>query len=63
ASSRAIPEITRFLGADSVVYLSVEELRQCVKDAESFCTACFTGHYPEGSLPAEHPALEYLLPK
>jgi len=63
ASSRAIPEITRFLGADSVVYLSVEELRQCVKDAESFCTACFTARYPEGSLPAEHPALEYLLPK
>ncbi|MFN4218983.1 MAG: amidophosphoribosyltransferase [Candidatus Bipolaricaulia bacterium] len=63
ASSRTIPEIARFLGADSVVYLSVEELSQCVRDAEHFCTACFTARYPEGSLPAEHPALEYMLPK
>ncbi len=63
ASSRTIPEIARFMGADSVVYLTVEELQQCVGDAENFCTACFTARYPEGSLPAEHPALEYLLPK
>lgn len=63
ASSRTIPEIARFMGADSVVYLSIEELQQCVGDAENFCTACFTGRYPEGSLPAEHAALEYLLPK
>ena len=63
ASSRTLAEIARFLGADSVVYLTVEELQQCVRDSESFCTACFTARYPEGSLPAEHPALEYLLPK
>lgn len=63
ASSRTIPQITQFMNADSVVYLSVEELQQCVGDAENFCTSCFTARYPEGSLPAEHPALEYLLPK
>lgn len=62
ASSRTIPQITQFMNADSVVYLSVEELQQCVKDSENFCTSCFTARYPEGSLPAEHPALEYALP-
>jgi amidophosphoribosyltransferase len=63
ASSRTIPEIARFLGADSVVYLTVEELQQCVGDSENFCTSCFTARYPEESLPSEHPAQEYLLPK
>ncbi len=63
ASSRTLPEIAQFMGADSVIYLTVEELQQSLKDPENFCTACFTGRYPEGSLPAEHPALEYLLPK
>ncbi|MCS6937030.1 MAG: amidophosphoribosyltransferase [Candidatus Bipolaricaulota bacterium] len=63
ASSRTIPEIARFMGADSIVYLTVEELQECVRDAERFCMSCFTARYPEGSLPADHPALEYLLPK
>ncbi len=63
ASSRTAPQIARFMGADSVVYLTVEELHQCVGDAENFCTSCFTARYPEHSLPSEHPALEYLLPK
>ncbi len=61
ASSRTIPEIARFLGADSVVYLTVEELQQCVGDAENFCTACFTGQYPQGSLPQTSSGL-YTLP-
>lgn len=63
ASSRTVPQIAQFMNADSVIYLSLEELQQCVGDAENFCTACFTARYPEGSLPAQHPALEYLLPK
>jgi len=63
ASSRTIPEITRFMNADSVVYLTVAELRQCVGDSENFCTACFTGQYPQGSLPQQHPAWELLVPK
>ncbi|MCI2430927.1 amidophosphoribosyltransferase [Candidatus Acetothermia bacterium] len=63
ASTRTIPEITRFMGADSVIYLTVEELQYCAKDSENFCTSCFTARYPEESLPSEHPALEYLLPK
>ncbi len=63
ASSRTVPEIARFMGADSVIYLTVEELQQCVGDSENFCTSCFTARYPEESLPSGHPAQEYLLPK
>jgi amidophosphoribosyltransferase len=63
ASSRTIPQIARFMDADSVVYLTVEELQQCVGDAENFCTACFTGQYPQGSLPTDLPAWELLVPK
>jgi glutamine phosphoribosylpyrophosphate amidotransferase len=51
------------MDADSVVYLTVEELQQCVGDAENFCTACFTGQYPQGSLPTDLPAWELLVPK
>jgi amidophosphoribosyltransferase len=43
----AIEEIRRFLGADSVGYLSLESLRAAVGDKdEKFCTSCYTGSYP-----------------
>jgi amidophosphoribosyltransferase len=43
----AIEEIRRFLGADSVGYLSLESLRAAVDDKdEKFCTSCYTGSYP-----------------
>jgi amidophosphoribosyltransferase len=53
ASSRSLPEIEKFIGADSVVYLSLDELKQCVREPSHFCDACFSGHYPDGSLPEE----------
>ncbi len=41
--------VAREIGADSVVYLSVEDLiRAAGRDA--FCFGCFTDRYPEGSL-------------
>lgn len=58
ASSRTLSEIARFIGADSVIYLTVEELQQCVEHPELFCTSCFTGRYPEGSLPCAIEMLE-----
>jgi amidophosphoribosyltransferase len=46
-SPRTIEEIRRFLEADSLGYLSLENLRASVQDADnSFCTSCFTGVYP-----------------
>ena len=47
ACHHSIEEITKIIGADSLVYLSAEELSEIVSDPErSFCDACFTGDYP-----------------
>jgi glutamine phosphoribosylpyrophosphate amidotransferase len=42
-----VEEIRSFLGADSLGYLTLENLRAAVEDtAGRFCTSCFTGNYP-----------------
>jgi amidophosphoribosyltransferase len=47
ASSNSPEEIRKYLGADSLGYLSLPGLRQAVNDAEGdFCTSCYTGVYP-----------------
>jgi amidophosphoribosyltransferase len=47
ASSNSPEEIRKYLGADSLGYLSLAGLRQAVNDTESdFCTSCYTGVYP-----------------
>jgi amidophosphoribosyltransferase len=47
ASSNAPEEIRKFLGADSLGYLSLAGLKQAVGDTEGkFCTSCYTGVYP-----------------
>ncbi|HKV23471.1 MAG TPA: amidophosphoribosyltransferase [Candidatus Acidoferrum sp.] len=47
ASSNSPDEICRFLGADSLGYVSLPALRQAVGDTEGkFCTSCYTGIYP-----------------
>jgi amidophosphoribosyltransferase len=44
---RTLEEIRLFLDADSVGYLSLENLRRAVSDSTgSFCTSCYTGVYP-----------------
>jgi amidophosphoribosyltransferase len=49
AAHQSIEEIRAFLGADSLAYLSLKGLLQTVSpDGSRFCTACFTGEYPEG---------------
>ncbi len=40
-------DICRYLGADSLGYLSVEGLLSPFKNRKDFCSACFTGEYPE----------------
>jgi amidophosphoribosyltransferase len=43
----SIPEIRDFIGADSLGYLSLKNLRQGVGDSDGhFCTSCYTGAYP-----------------
>jgi amidophosphoribosyltransferase len=47
ASSHSPEEICRFLGADSLGYLSLESLKKAVGDTEGkFCVSCYTGIYP-----------------
>jgi amidophosphoribosyltransferase len=47
ASSNSPEEICKFLGADSLGYVSLPALRRAVSDTESrFCTSCYTGNYP-----------------
>ena len=46
-SHRLSPEqIAEFIGADSVKFLSLSALSQCVRNPDDFCFACFSGSYP-----------------
>jgi amidophosphoribosyltransferase len=47
AANHSVEEIRRFVEADSVGYLSLEGLRNAIKDEHrDFCYACYTGDYP-----------------
>ena len=42
-----LEEIRKEIGADSLAYLDVKDLRTIIKDNNlNFCDACFTGNYP-----------------
>ena len=46
-ANHSVEEIRRFIGADSLSYLSMEDLHQTVEFAAcDFCAACFNGKYP-----------------
>jgi amidophosphoribosyltransferase len=47
ASSSTPEEICKFIGADSLGYISLAGLKQAVSDTKSrYCTSCYTGIYP-----------------
>ncbi|THB68030.1 MAG: amidophosphoribosyltransferase [Spirochaetaceae bacterium] len=48
-------EIAEYIGADTVMFLSLESLRNCVEDAEGYCYSCFSGKYclPVNIMPEE----------
>jgi amidophosphoribosyltransferase len=47
ANKKSVSEISKYLGCDSLAYLSRKGLLDSVAHMqEKFCTACFTGHYP-----------------
>ncbi|HWX38925.1 MAG TPA: amidophosphoribosyltransferase [Candidatus Sulfotelmatobacter sp.] len=53
-NEQSIEEIRRYLGADSLGYISLESLRRAVGDTRgSFCTSCYTGVYPVDGAQAE----------
>jgi amidophosphoribosyltransferase len=45
ASGRSLQEISDFIGADTLGYLSVEALYKA-SGRQQLCTACFDGRYP-----------------
>jgi len=47
AATHTLEEITKYLDADSVGYLSIDGLLSAVgRERDSYCTSCYTGHYP-----------------
>jgi len=47
AANLTVPEIGRFIGVDSIGYLSLDGLMRAVAEpGEGFCTGCLTGAYP-----------------
>jgi amidophosphoribosyltransferase len=47
AATRSVPEIARFIGVDSLGYLSEEGLRASLPgNSDRTCTACWSGSYP-----------------
>ena len=47
ASSKSVASIRKFIGADSLHYLSLQKLIQASQQSkEKLCTSCFTGKYP-----------------
>jgi len=47
AAQKSIPQICRFIGADTLGYLSIDGLLKAVAlPKNQFCLACFTGEYP-----------------
>lgn len=47
ASTKSVEEIRKFIGADTLSYLSMRGLFESVRGtSESFCAACFDGRYP-----------------
>ncbi len=46
AATKSVEEIERFIGADSLRYLSLESLVSSVGAGDRYCSACFTDRYP-----------------
>lgn len=47
AANHSLEEIRRFVEADSIAYLPMEDLKKAVDDHDNrYCYACYTGDYP-----------------
>jgi len=46
ASTKSVEEIRRFIGADSLGYLSLDAMLRAVGSGDRYCSACFTDQYP-----------------
>lgn len=46
AANNSVEDIARFMGLDSLHYLTVDGLREATGHKDEYCMACFTGEYP-----------------
>ncbi|GAB4187534.1 MAG: amidophosphoribosyltransferase [Calditrichia bacterium] len=46
ANNMTLNEIRDYVGADSLKYLKIDDLKKCVATDNSYCYACFSGEYP-----------------
>ena len=55
AANNTVEEIRKYIGADSLAYLSLEGMKKACHDGEktTYCTACYTGHYPTNLIDVE----------
>src|SRR5689334_11529168 len=62
ASTHTIDEIRKYVGADSLAYLSIDGLQSAVGSGHrSYCTSCYTGVYPVAFPRDEHAYLQLAL--
>ena len=47
AHNRTVDEIREIIGADSLGFLEIEDLKEIVEGKVDFCDACFSGNYPD----------------
>ncbi len=46
ANKHSIEQLSKVLGLDSLHYLTLEGLKNCVSEPDNYCCACFDGVYP-----------------
>ena len=46
ATDHSVDDMARILGADSLAYITIENLKDAIGADGGFCDACFTGNYP-----------------
>lgn len=46
AANHSVQEIERFIGLDSLHYITIDGLLKSVSSPKDYCLACFTGEYP-----------------
>jgi amidophosphoribosyltransferase len=57
ATDHTVDEMARVLGADSLAYISIENLKAAIGVDGGFCDACFTGDYPTPLPPSSAPVV------
>src|SRR6266576_39521 len=55
AANNTVEEIRKYIGADSLAYLSLDGLKKACHDGEktTYCSACYTGKYPTNLVDVE----------